>query len=67
MSQRICISTFLSLLIVLGCGGDRPTGTIEGERRPEQSLNSAAQAQQAAAKGLDTMARAERALRVAIP
>jgi hypothetical protein len=53
----------LTPLIVVGCGGtDRPPGTIAGERRPEQALTRAAQAQQAAAKGLDAMARAERAL-----
>jgi hypothetical protein len=57
MARRFRIPITFLVLTVLACGGgDRPAGTIEGERRPEEDLASTARAQTVANARLDAKA-----------
>jgi hypothetical protein len=63
MERLIWISTVLVSLVVLACGGgDRPAGTVEGERRSEQALADEARAQAVTAAALERKAGAPRTL-----
>jgi hypothetical protein len=63
MAHGIWIWTALLSLVVLACGGgDRPVGSIQGERRSERALAAELQAQGSAAAALERKAGAPRAL-----
>ncbi len=63
MSRRSWIPIALFSISLFACrGGDRPAGTIEGERRPEAALASVVRSQDNARVKLATKAKGDRAL-----